>query len=336
MGDARAQAIDDTPAGGTDSQRPLDYGDTVVLESNNNGNRVAAPTGTNSVIYFKETRATGGVAMQNIVTGAEPVLADGKSDATIQKTPERLDNNPNHGSECSTIDQEIGDQEISDNDNRGAASAGSGVVACIEEALATEGVAMQHIVTGEEPVLADGKSDATIVQKATERAENSVEGGSVSESPSKKCYWKIAEEELKEKNPNAYNDLQNLQAFNKRAAFPVGNSDSPVAHDGEAILMKSRSIADETLEVATELWDKVEGKKWKVPFKFRGKEFYFRDAFRSVVKALKMFKDVGSTIAAMDRIHAGIPWAAVNVVLEVSVPKSLSTGNIITRMVRSF
>jgi hypothetical protein len=179
MGDARAQAIDDTPAGGTDSQRPLDYGDTVVLESNNNGNRVAAPTGTNSVIYFKETRATGGVAMQNIVTGAEPVLAD-------------------------------------------------------------------------------GKSDATIVQKATERAENSVEGGSVSESPSKKCYWKIAEEELKEKNPNAYNDLQNLQAFNKRAAFPVGNSDSPVAHDGEAILMKSRSIADETLEVATELWDKVE------------------------------------------------------------------------------
>jgi hypothetical protein len=38
-----------------------------------------------------------------------------------------------------------------------------------------------------------------------------------------------------------------------------------------------------------------------------------------MVKVFKLFKDVGTAIASLDRIHAGIPWAAVNVVLEGSI-----------------
>ena len=37
------------------------------------------------------------------------------------------------------------------------------------------------------------------------------------------------------------------------------------------------------------------------------------------MKALKLFKDVGIAIVSLDRVHIGIPWTAVNIMLKASI-----------------
>lgn len=75
----------------------------------------------------------------------------------------------------------------------------------------------------------------------------------------------------------------------------------------------------ELLENAQDHRKKVEASAWKLPFKVRQHDVKLRDCLKQVVKALKLFQDVGTAIASLDRIHAGIPWVAVNVVLEESI-----------------
>ena len=138
--------------------------------------------------------------------------------------------------------------------------------------------------------------------------------GSVAEE---KYYWALAEAELK-KNEGVYADFQKIQRENRRlqiARLAGGKHQSTI---GEGASVQTKEIVDELLQNAQDLRKKTESTAWKLPFKVRKHEVTLRDCLKEVVKALKLFKDVGSVIASLDRVHAGIPWAAVNVVLEES------------------
>jgi hypothetical protein len=47
-------------------------------------------------------------------------------------------------------------------------------------------------------------------------------------------------------------------------------------------------------------------------------EVKIREQLNSILKAVQIFKDFGTSFAALDPVHAGIQWAAVNLILQVS------------------
>jgi hypothetical protein len=123
----------------------------------------------------------------------------------------------------------------------------------------------------------------------------------------KKYYWILAEEKL-QTNVAAYARFQAIQEEHRHrlqshAAAPTGGVANP---------------ADIMLHNVNMIREKVEATAWKLPFKIHKQEILIRSCLKEVVKALKLFKDVGTAIASLDKIHAGIPWAAFNVVLEAS------------------
>ena len=131
----------------------------------------------------------------------------------------------------------------------------------------------------------------------------------------KKYYWVLAEEELK-KNEGVYADFKKIQEQNRKlhvASHPPAGS-TEVADD-----QRPQNVVNELLQNAQDLRKKTESSAWKLPFKVRKHEVTLRSCLKEVVKALKLFQNVGNVIASLDRVHAGIPWAAVNIVLEVSV-----------------
>jgi hypothetical protein len=125
-------------------------------------------------------------------------------------------------------------------------------------------------------------------------------------------YWIRAAKQLKEKAPGTYLDFMRIQEQNRTrmSAAPDVNGAAAETNTSDAV--------EELLKNAEEHRKEVEACAWKLPFKVRQQDVKLRDCLKQVVKALKLFKDVGTAIASLDRIHAGIPWAAINVVLEGS------------------
>src|SRR5690349_18513537 len=87
----------------------------------------------------------------------------------------------------------------------------------------------------------------------------------------KKYYWTRATEKLKKKSPGAYAQWLKIQE--------AGTSGTD-----------SESIVDDMLERVKVLGQKVDNKRWKLPFKVRKDEVIIREALQHVFKALKMFK----------------------------------------------
>lgn len=75
--------------------------------------------------------------------------------------------------------------------------------------------------------------------------------------------------------------------------------------------------ADMMMNVIKKHIETMEQRQSSLPFKVRGREIKIREQFNKIVKAVQVFKDFGSSLAGLDPIHAGIPWAAVNLVLQV-------------------
>jgi hypothetical protein len=61
----------------------------------------------------------------------------------------------------------------------------------------------------------------------------------------------------------------------------------------------------------------MEGKQWV--FYWQKKAIKIGPQFDKIVKFFKLVKPIGDTAAALDPIHAGIPWACVSVLLPVSL-----------------
>ncbi len=60
----------------------------------------------------------------------------------------------------------------------------------------------------------------------------------------------------------------------------------------------------------------MENKQWSLPFKVRGREVKIRAQLDIVWKVLQTFNAVGSTLASLDPVHAGIPWAGVSFIVQ--------------------
>lgn len=59
----------------------------------------------------------------------------------------------------------------------------------------------------------------------------------------------------------------------------------------------------------------MEDKQWK--FQFGEKSIKVGDQAKKIVEAISVVKDLESSIASMDPVHAGIPWAGVCILLPV-------------------
>lgn len=65
-----------------------------------------------------------------------------------------------------------------------------------------------------------------------------------------------------------------------------------------------------------------QAKRWT--FKLRGHTVVLRDEADNVVKWLDRFKQVGDVVSNFDPVHAGLPWAGIRLLLEVSVAKGVN------------
>jgi hypothetical protein len=111
--------------------------------------------------------------------------------------------------------------------------------------------------------------------------------------------WRVAYTKLHEEKPSLVEDYENI-----------------LAKDGKRD--KLSPIGSEKLisGIVTQKLDEMKGNEWEL--KLRGKSVKVREQVERIVKIVQVFKDLGNSVAALDPIHAGLPWAGVCVLLSVS------------------
>lgn len=72
-----------------------------------------------------------------------------------------------------------------------------------------------------------------------------------------------------------------------------------------------KAVVDKRIEIVT-------NRQWKIRIPLRRDEIRVTELVDNIVNVVLKFRSVGSTIATIDPIHAGIPFAAVCFVLPVS------------------
>ena len=99
----------------------------------------------------------------------------------------------------------------------------------------------------------------------------------------------------------------------------------------EAILKSYAKLpaqANTQLRISSIIEDKVkvmEETQWK--FQFGEKSIKVSEQVKKIVDAIIVFKDLGSSIASMNPVHAGIPWAGVCILLPVCLHSLHQYGN---------
>ena len=83
-------------------------------------------------------------------------------------------------------------------------------------------------------------------------------------------------------------------------------------------LLPAQDVAGKVMKKIEQRKAAMEKKQWS--YKYRGRIVKIRDCFNVVMKAVLKFKDLGSALARLDPVHAGIPWACIMAVLEVRLP----------------
>lgn len=83
----------------------------------------------------------------------------------------------------------------------------------------------------------------------------------------------------------------------------------------------SAQLFNDVLQAATEKRDAVEAKKWTAHI--IGRQVSVRSQADLVIKWLDRFKTVGDVAVNADPIHAGLPWAAVRFLIQVSIESML-------------
>jgi hypothetical protein len=111
--------------------------------------------------------------------------------------------------------------------------------------------------------------------------------------------WRDAYTKLREEKPSLVKDYEDILFKNMGKA-------KPSAFGAE----KSMS------RIVTQKLEEMKSKEWEL--RWRGKSVKVREQVDRIVKVVKVFKDLGSTAAPLDPIHAGLPWAGVCVLLSVS------------------
>ncbi|KAF7868360.1 hypothetical protein EAF04_004892 [Stromatinia cepivora] len=106
--------------------------------------------------------------------------------------------------------------------------------------------------------------------------------------------WEEAYEKFKRDDAELYERLQSIISKDPNVKSNVGQEQQ----FGDLLLRKRRIMED---------------KQWV--FYWRKKAIKIGSQFDKIVKIFKLVKPIGDTAAALDPIHAGIPWACVSVLL---------------------
>ena len=108
-------------------------------------------------------------------------------------------------------------------------------------------------------------------------------------------YWEHAAKQLEDKEPSVFAALQDLRKESSRT---------------------SKGVPSEISEIIEHHRNTMKNKQWSLPFKVRGREVKIRAQLDNIWKALQTFNAVGSILASLDPIHAGIPWAGVSFIVQ--------------------
>lgn len=77
------------------------------------------------------------------------------------------------------------------------------------------------------------------------------------------------------------------------------------------------SVIDSLLSEVNLRKGELEEKRWK--HKFGDKTFVLHDQLIKIAKAVQAFKDLGGTLAGLDPIHAGLPWAGICFLMQLTI-----------------
>ena len=104
-------------------------------------------------------------------------------------------------------------------------------------------------------------------------------------------YWERAAKQLEVEEPSVFAALQKLRKESSRT---------------------SKDLPTEISQIIEYHRNTMEIKQYSLPFKVRGREVKIRAQLDHVWKVLQTFNAVGSTLASLDLVHAGIPFAGVS------------------------
>ena len=143
------------------------------------------------------------------------------------------------------------------------------------------------------------KSLRHLVYRGRGRSPNS--GKPISHSPqpliteAKKSYWDLAATKLQNEEPKISEALSDL--LRDQEPNPMN-----IVTQLEFIVQKHKQTMEE--------------RQWTLPFRVRGREIKIRSQLDTVLKILQTSKDIGSAIASLDPIHAGLPWSGISFIVQ--------------------
>ena len=108
-------------------------------------------------------------------------------------------------------------------------------------------------------------------------------------------YWERAAQQLEGNEPNVFAALQELRKESS---------------------CTSKDMPSEISQLIEQHRNTMENKQWSLPFKVRGREVKIRKQLDNVWRVLQIFNTVGNTLASVDPVHAGIPWAGVSFIIQ--------------------
>ena len=114
-------------------------------------------------------------------------------------------------------------------------------------------------------------------------------------------YWERAAKQLEDKEPSVFAALQELRKESS---------------------CTSKDMPSEISQIIERHRNTMENKQWSLPFTIRGREDKIRAQLENVSKLLQTFNAVGSTLASLDPVHAGIPWAGVSFIVQGALSDS--------------
>jgi hypothetical protein len=109
-----------------------------------------------------------------------------------------------------------------------------------------------------------------------------------------------------------------------------GNKKYSTALDGllAAATQGKPSVIDEAITTTNRNRNELIAKQWKVSL--NGKEIVLRDQLGSILEVLQTVKDFGSALASLDPIHAGLPWAGVCLLMQITLNDSSQYSSMIS------
>lgn len=80
-------------------------------------------------------------------------------------------------------------------------------------------------------------------------------------------------------------------------------------------LPEDASVEEQSSKIIDAKMQEIVKGEWS--FSWKGDKVRVRDQVNYIVKVIRKLQDVGSAAASLDPVHAGLPWAAICVVLPV-------------------